>query len=496
MSFSRRDFFQYSAAVSALMAINPSALLARTERPTPSRLSWQAYRTTTQEGCWTLSDVEGTIPADFQGDFLKIGPGTKDVFSQKLNHYFDGDGYISRFQFRDGSIQLQARFVQTPQRMEEQAEGKMLYHEFGTQAPARTQKGRKNQPNINLVPWDGSLLALSEGGHPAALDPATLDFKSFTDFGGSLPKNVSFSAHPKFDPVTGHGFAFGIHQGMSRALKVYRMNSQSKQLEELYSLNQSQVYLIHDMAMTADHLVFIIPPLFFRLTDLVLGRGPLAEVLRFDKNKKSRLVILDKRGKDKPIEIDLPSSMVFHHGNATLIDGVLKLQTFLAPDGAIFDLIKDWSNPDWPRVNNSVMHEITVDVKNKKVLGNERLLADHDFPVFNTRLSGQPSRYVYATGMTRPEDPMGFDRITKYDLQTRAALSMPMPAHRVCGESLFVPRPQATQEDDGWVMFQGFDANRDESFFEILDARDMKFVARVWAGMYLPVGFHGAFVSA
>jgi all-trans-8'-apo-beta-carotenal 15,15'-oxygenase len=494
MNLSRRDFFQYSAGIGALMALNPWELLAKSKTSTPTRLSWLAYRTTSQEGSWTLTDIEGQIPSELQGQYFKIGPGTKDIFGHELNHFFDGDAYVSRFTFSEQRVELLAQFIQSPQRMLEQTTGQMLYHEFGTAAPSRTQKGRKNQTNINLIPWDNSILALSEGGHPAALDATTLEFKSFSNFRGTLPKDVSFSAHPKFDPISGDGYAFGIHQGFSRALKVFRMNAQTQAMEELYSLNQSKVWMIHDMAMTENHLVFLIPPVFFKLTDLVLGREPLAGALQYDARLGSRLLILDKKGEAKPVEIKLPSSVVFHHGNATLTGDVLVLQTFLAPDAAMLNLCKEWSNPNWPAATNSSLHELTVNIATGEILRNEKLLESHDFPIFNTKYAGLKSRYIYAAGAGRPEDAMGFDRITKYDFQQRSFQSMLMPASRICGEALYIPRPSAQAEDDGWLAYLGYDVDRDESFLELLDARDMTFVARIWAGLYLPQGFHGLYL--
>jgi all-trans-8'-apo-beta-carotenal 15,15'-oxygenase len=69
----------------------------------------------------------------------------------------------------------------------------------------------KNQPSVNVIRWDGSkLLGLSEGGHPTAIDPTDLSYQGDWDFYGTLPKDLSFTAHPKFDPVKGAGYTYGI----------------------------------------------------------------------------------------------------------------------------------------------------------------------------------------------------------------------------------------------------------------------------------------------
>lgn len=494
MSFSRRQFAQLSLGL-------PSVLAFRFVRPellkqfAPDRLSFKAYRTTHWEGEKVITDIEGTLPAELNGSFYKIGPGTKEIFGTPLRHFFDGDAYVSKLSFTKGRIELSAKFLANPQRLEEQESGQMLYHEFGTAAPSRTQKGRKNQTNINIISWNNHLLALSEGGHPAAFDSEFLNFKEFYDFDGSLPKNVSFSAHPKFDPETGEGFAFGIHQSISRALKVFRMDPVTKQLTELYSIKQKQVHMIHDMAMTKDHLVFLIPPAYFKLSRLVLGREPLSEAIEFDPRLGSRLLVLDKKGQKDPLEITLPSYFTFHHGNAFVEDDVLSLQSFIAVDASLLGLIDKWHAPDLPKVLRPDLCEIKVDLKTKNLLSLTKKLASHDFPVFNSKMIGLKNRYLYAASMERDQDVMAFNKISKFDFQTDKVVSYSMNNSQMCGEPVFIPHPQAETEDLGWLGFLAYDAIRDESFFEILDAQTMKFQTRLWMGEYLPAGFHGQFFN-
>ncbi len=497
MKLQRRDFFRLSSLLPALMTIKSGKLWAKKnqEEVIHTRLSQRANKTIDLEGSWELSDIEGKLPDALTGSFYKIGPGTKEIFGQKLKHYFDGDGYVAKISITDGKAELVSRFIQTPQRMKEQSSGQMLFDEFGTAAPKATREGRKNQPNISIFPWGSDILALSEGGHPAVIDPLTLEFKELTNFKGSLPKNVSFSAHPKIDPKTGDAFAFGIQQGISRALKVYRMNAIDGKCEELYSLNQNHVFMIHDMAMTEDHLVFLIPPVYFKITDIIFAKGSLADALEFDPKLGSKLLVLDKKGIKKPIEMKLPSCLTFHHANAVLNGDVLTLHTFTSSDTTILDVISDWNGPVRAGMTYPDLREMKIDLKNKKLLQDKVLCTEHDFPVFNEKRTGSPYQYLYMTGMGPEHDPFALNRITKMDLLNNKVQSLGMPDQRVCGEAFFIERKNAQTEDDGWLAFMGYDGNRDESFLEIRDARTLGFEARVWTGIYLPLGFHGKFIS-
>lgn len=491
MQIDRRDFLKITPAAALLFSFTPVRVIAQEN----TRLSVRGNRATDIEGQWKLTDIEGEIPKELRGSFYKIGPATKEIFGTKLKHYFDGDGYVSRFAISDEGVELTARFIQTPQRFEEQSSGKMLYDEFGTAAPKGNRKGRKNQPNISLFPWGEDLLALSEGGHPAALDPETLEFRTLTDFNGTLPANVSFSAHPKVDPKTGEAFGFGIEQGITKALKVYKLDNKTGKCEELYSLWQNHVFMIHDMTMTDDHLIFLIPPVYFKITNIIFAQGSLAEAVKYDPKIGTKLLVLDRKGKAKPIEIKLPPSLVFHHGNAVVQGDQLKLQTFLSKDESIMKFIADWEGQLRGAISYPEVHEMVFDLKTKKILRDEAIFSEHDFPIFNPRFTGQEHRYLYMTGMGPAADPFGLHRITKFDLKERAALTITVPEGQLCGEPFFVERPNPQAEDDGWVAFTGHDDRRDEAFLEIRNAKDLSFVARIWAGIYLPLGFHGTFLS-
>jgi Retinal pigment epithelial membrane protein len=152
-----------------------------------------AVQSPSAEGIWTSLKVEGQIPKDLNGTLYRVAPGQKTNHGVQLQHFFDGDAFLTRYRLREGSATVSARFIQTPERQEETAAGKMLYSEFGTHAPV-PEKGGKNQPSINVIRWDGRLLALSEGGHPSAGMRRRLHLKSIGIFTERCPK---MSASPR-----------------------------------------------------------------------------------------------------------------------------------------------------------------------------------------------------------------------------------------------------------------------------------------------------------
>lgn len=496
MNLKRRDFLGLSFFLLVPFSSKAAAkglLDAKTQNKKFTRkLSYQAYKTTDQEGSWLLTNVEGVIPSEIRGRFIKVGPGAKEVFSTPLQHYFDGDAYVSEFDFSEDNIILRASFIKSPARLDEIAQKKMLYDEFGTLSPIKKDKGRKNQPNINLISWDNSLLALSEGGHPLQLNSNTYEYKSTYDFKGTLPEKVSFTAHPKFDPDSSVGYCYGTYQGISKALNVYEMDPTTKKLKELYSLNQKHVHMIHDMLMTKNFLIFIIPPAYFKLAEIILGKVPMANALKFDKNEKTRILILSKDKKTPAVELTFPAHLVFHNGNAYEENGKIHIQTFLTKDESLLNLISNWQSNEELKANLPSLHQIVIDLKNKRIESFEEIIQNHDFPVLNEAFRSKKNQYLYATKMGNAHDPMAFNGISKIDLFNKKAVFYEMQPEEVCGEVFFVASTQDEQgEDAGYVVYQGHNASLDQGYLEILNAKNLSFVGRVWADRYLPLGFHG-----
>ena len=67
---------------------------------------------------------------------------------------------------------------------------------------------------------------------------------------------------------------------------------------------------------------------------------------------------------------------------------------------------------------------------------------------------------------------------------------------RFGGEGVFVSRPDATAEDDGWLITYVFDQTSDTSEMVVIDtlAFDDEPVARVLIPKRIPYGFHGTWL--
>lgn len=504
----RRKSFSFMATMGAL----PSETVDHALETDRSRLSWRANRTAGAEGTFPIGpeNIEGTLPPELRGTMFRTAPGTNKCHQTELKSFFDGDTFISGYSFENGKVLLRCKFIDLPWRNRETMENTMLYSEAGTLPDRPWYPGRglldlKNQPSVNIIPWDGRLLALSEGGYPTAVDPQTFEFESRWNFHNTLKSFTmnmkAFTAHPRFDTKTGIGYAFGFVNfkfffPWQHPMIVYRMETNGK-LNTLYNITSlPHYYMVHDMILTENYMVFMVPPVRVTLGGSVFGQRTLLDNFNYTDDDPLRIMILKKDGTSKkPVIIELPPNMAFHNGNGYEEDGNIVLDTLLYEDGRILDVIREWYKDTLPNATDSQLNRIVIDPVKGTLIDRKVISDDHELPRFNMDRSGQKARYLYTvdTGTTAPGDPYG-SKIRKTDLNFGTQIvSADHGETRIFGEPVYVPRPGSTEEDDGWILALCFDGEVDKTFMEILDAETLEFIARVWTPTHIPLGFHGNF---
>ncbi len=131
-------------------------------------------------------EVEGTVPADLDGTFFRVGPAPQ--FPPKTDRYifFDNDGMVCSFKFKDGHVDFNSKFAQTDKFKVERKARKSLIGEYRnpfTDDPS-VEGMIRGTANTNVVVHHGKLLALKEDSPPVEMCPDTLATIGNYDFGG------------------------------------------------------------------------------------------------------------------------------------------------------------------------------------------------------------------------------------------------------------------------------------------------------------------------
>ena len=61
-----------------------------------------------------LPVIQGEVPADIAGSFYRVHPDPQFPPLYGDDIWFNGDGMVSRFSFRDGNVRLQQKWARTP----------------------------------------------------------------------------------------------------------------------------------------------------------------------------------------------------------------------------------------------------------------------------------------------------------------------------------------------------------------------------------------------
>jgi all-trans-8'-apo-beta-carotenal 15,15'-oxygenase len=497
-NLSRRDFAKFLFGASALALIETSTV-SKVFAQTKRSMHWLSAQTASSEGIWTNLKVEGKIPNSLSGTLFRTAPGETERFGVNFNHLFDGDAFLSSWKFNQGKVELKAKFLNTPQRIKEQNAKQMIYSEFGTNAPK--SQGGKNQPSVNVIEWNSKLLGLSEGGLPTVINPNTFDYEGETNF-GSVPNNLTFTAHPRIDAKTGDLFAWGFEKGPSGKIRIYQIERKNNKANLLYDYSPKGYFMIHDAILTENYFVLIIPPMKYDIQGLMSGKVTnMGEAVKFAENEPTRFLAFprnNQNGAAKPIEVELPAQMIFHYGNAhETADNKIVFEVVWGKDGDLLKVLNNWkrekfSNQMLKNLSPAVLQRVTVDLTGKKLVGTSDLVEDVEFPRFDLRLTGQKSRFIYAAERGYGENAA----IVRVDLQSGKHQKAFAGNTRTFGEPVFVPTTSAINEERGLILTQGYDSDKNESFLEIRDAQTLDFASRIWAnGQHFPLGFHGNFYA-
>jgi len=117
----------------------------------------------------------------------------------------------------------------------------------------------------------------------------------------------------------------------------------------------------------------------------------------------------------------------------------------------------------------------------------------NDFPRINGRHGGQPYRYIYTAHWG---EHVAGGAAMKHDIERGATEVHDYGPGRVTSEPVFVRKPDAVAEDDGWIISSVYDADSHRSDIVILDAQDFAGdpIATIRLPVRIPFTFHGGWV--
>jgi carotenoid cleavage dioxygenase len=443
----------------------------------------------------------GRWPAELRGRFYRNGPALMERGPERYHHWFDGDGMVQQFSIGDGKVTHRGRLVRTAKLRLEQQAGRFMMSALGTQiegGPTASGPDAFNAANTNAIEHAGRLLALWEGGSAYGLDPKDLSTQGPVTWRKDL-QQVPFSAHPKVD-ASGHLWNIGT-QGM--AIVAWHIDPAGALAGVQLGESPYPGGMVHDMAVTERYLVVPLPPVSLDFGKPV-GDGPRRFAMKA--GEPLRVLVMEKADITKRRVFELPPQMVFHVGNAHETgDGRIVLSYVAAPDAWFLDqgavALMAARQEAAGRVGLQIA---TLDLGNGKATL-QAVPGEVEFPRIDPRrigLSGTDRARCLVTGASWKQWPSRSNALLHgvqlLDVETGRTRRFDYGEMAVAEEHIVVPKPGKTGELDAWLLGTTFDARRQATVLNVLDAAHVEDgpIAQAVLPYTLPLGFHGNFTAA
>jgi carotenoid cleavage dioxygenase len=490
---------KYEAQTASAAAASP---LARTlsVRDDDRVRAWivNAWRPSSFEGEYEITDVEGEIPRQICGTLYRNGPSQQILpkGGYEALHLFDGDALVHAFRFDDGRAFYAGRLVRNRSFLSEQAAGRINQDLFTIAAEHKDEEiPMRLQPNTNVVFHGGKLMALVENAWPFVIDARTLEPIGENDFQGKM-LGVSVTAHPKIDGRSGQLIIHG-YQPWAPYIHLYVVEPDGTcSLAE--PVEAPHPAMMHDVAITENYVVFILPPVYFD-AEVIMNGGLACDAFPCKPELGLKFGIRRRSAGAAVTWIDAPTpGFIFHPGNAYEKDGKIFMDacTYVDPQ-ALFDTLRTYRRGEVRP--HSGAHPFLYEIDPAAATCKETKLADYiaEFPRLDDRRVGHENRYGYAAVNRDGEKLLVGSEILKYDRRGGPSAVHNYGFGHFPNEPVFVPRAADAAEDDGFILNVVYDATTDDSYLAVLDAQNLaaKPLARARLKHRIPMGFHGNFAA-
>ncbi|XP_072302420.1 carotenoid-cleaving dioxygenase, mitochondrial-like isoform X2 [Eucyclogobius newberryi] len=518
------------------------APLVRTAEETPEPIS---------------TEVQGSIPTWVNGKLLRNGPGKFEFGNTHYNHWFDGMAMLHQYNIQNGQVTYMSRFLQSDAYKKNSERDRIVMSEFGTLAmpdPCKNFFQRFlsrfemiDNASVSFVTYKGDYYVSTETNFMHRVNPENLDTVEKVDWSKFIAVNGA-TAHPHYDR-DGTAYNMGNSYGSKGALyNIICVPPEKKDATEtlqgakvlcsIVPANKSHPSYYHSFAMSENYVAFIEQPIKMDLLKIITcklrGRA-LGEGIYWDSKLDTVLHVVNKKtGEVSPVKYHTKAMSTFHQINAFEEDGFLMVDLCCADDGdainnyliqnlrksgEALDQVYNTLGRPFPRrfvlplnvtnetptdqnLNTRPNSEATcVKVSKDKVFCQHEDLHGADlenyggleFPQINyRRCNTKPYRYYYGCGFRH----LVGDSLIKMDLSSKTLKAWYQQGFYP-SEPVFVPAPDATEEDDGVILSVVLTPTQDKgTFLLVLNAKTFEELGRANVPVNIPYGFHGAFSAS
>ncbi|XP_020848373.1 beta,beta-carotene 15,15'-dioxygenase [Phascolarctos cinereus] len=500
--------------------------------------------------------IRGELPTWLHGTLLRNGPGMHTIGETTYNHWFDGLALLHSFTIQNGEVHYRSKYLRSDTYNSNIEANRIVVSEFGTMAypdPCKnifskafsylshTIPDFTDNCLINIMKCGEDIYATTETNYIRKINPETLETLEKVDYRNYAAINVATS-HPHYD-AQGNVLNLGtsiVDKGKTKYL-VFKIpptmpenkkkKNNLKHLEVICSIPSRSLLnpsYYHSFGVTENYIIFLEQPFKMDILKMATAyvRGTSwASCITFHEEDKTYIHIIDRRTKKTLLTKFYADPMVvFHHVNAYEEDGYIVFDVISYKDHSLYQLfylanlnqhfehnsklasipslkrfvIPLQVNKDAEMGENLVKLESTTATALKEkddqvYCQSEDLCEGIELPRINYAHNGKKYRYIYAAEVQWNPIPT---KITKFDILTKSSLKWG-EEHCWPAEPVFVPAPNAQQEDDGIILSVIVSSDPKKlPFLLILDAKQFTELARASIDTEIHLDLHGLFIPS
>jgi len=433
---------------------------------------------------------QGARPAWLHGSVVRTAPAVFSLPGWRSAHLFDGLGAVFAFRVEDAP-RLDWRLLDC-EITRDARRGRSRLATFGTRM-RRPWWLRLFQPvprisdnvNVNIQPFAGGLVAMTEAPKQARIDPHSLAISDWLRYDDELGP-ISMTAHPVVDREAGMVVNIAQAFGAKSECILYQHGTRALRRRVLARWRSREQPYVHSFGLTPRRAVLISHPLLVRPSKMLWSEKPYIEHFRWQPERGTRLVILDRDGGETRIA-ETDACFVFHVANAYEERDTTVLDVLAYANPGIVDELRVDNLANAPRAKPDYLR-LRIAANGRVAL--ERREARFDFPSVHPRAMGREHRYCWGAD---PWSARGSSCLYKLDTRDGTAKAGRLEGW-MTGEPLFVPQPGAAAEDAGVLLAVGSHVARRAAALFVVDAATMEVLAVAEADVDVPLGFHGTFI--
>lgn len=422
--------------------------------------------------------VQGEIPKQLSGIFLRIGPNPIELDPSNLHHWFSGDGMIHGLKIEQGQVKwFKSQYIAT----DTVQKFKKLPKIDGF------RRGPSDTVNTNAFFFANKIWAMIEAGtFPVCLD-LELNSERYQLF--NTDADLPFTAHPHQDPVTGFLHAI-CYDALDTENAYYEVFDKDGKLLHLAMIAVDHGPMIHDCAITQKEILVFDFPVTFSRTQFLKGNSLPYE---WNEQHPARIGILPFYGRGGEVRwINIGADVfVFHSANAYRDD---KQNIIL--DIVVHDRMFDHSKQGPFEQQKTHLERWVIDAKTCLL---ERKILDEqtqEFPRIDERFIGRSYQYLYSVSFDAVEMSKA-NSLFVHDLYSQKKKSYSFGDQWISSEVIFIPESKYSEEGRGYLLSYVHHLDLQSSKVVILKVNglDIQPQAEIDLGVRVPMGFHANWVE-